>query len=219
MKYYPAHILMIVGLSLNFLGCKKEATEAHHAKALEIDARYNRTITFEPIGITIPIKRRNVFVRIDDPVLDMDQRQQEILQELGITSANVRYSNSAIHGRSMHLTFVDGKQCTFIWVLERPDKRITQISFEHEKYHALCRVAPSGITPLSEAIQEKGFDIDLRDYNEELSASIVQIVSLHLLGVSLEEISGSDLVTKAREVLKRSRSNKSIQATPEGAPD
>ena len=76
---------------------------------------------------------------------------------------------------------------------------------EHEKYHALYRLSPQHISSLSERIKQHGFDIDLHDYDEELSASIVEVLSFHLMGVPFDQFRGSKLIERAKKLLLDSR--------------
>lgn len=201
MKHCAINILMALSLLIVLLGCEGEPNTTGHATSLKIDDRYSREIIFDVIGVTVPIKQEDVFIRIEDPVSDVEKHQHVLLKELGVSPTNVWYSNPARHGRQMYLSFSDGKKCSFIWVLEHSDERITKIREEHEKYHALCRTSPEHISLLSEKIKQHGFDIDLYDYNEELAATIVEILSLHLMGVPFDQISGSELTEQARDIL------------------
>jgi hypothetical protein len=173
----------------------------YHAKSLRIDHRYKQEIDFDIIGMQIPIKQDSTFIRIDGSVSDLDKHQEVLLEELDIVPQNIIYTNAATTARHMHLTFADGKTCSFIWVLKHSDDRITRIRIEHEKYHALYHISPKDISLLSEKIKGTGFNIDLRDYDEETSATIVKILSAHLLGVPFDQISGSGLIEQAKEIL------------------
>jgi len=212
MKQNPTYKLIIIGLFLGLFGCKT----TYHGTTLNIDERYKREITFDNIGITIPIKRPGTFIRIDDPVSDMDVYQKELKSELGVFkeerikhSKTKKHSSAVRRGSVMHLRFADGRECSFIWVL-RQCNRLVDICLEHEKYHALCRTCPEGISDLSTAIAKKGFNLDLASYEEELSATIVEILSLHLQGVPLKEISGSVYVVQAVQILLDNKSDKAI---------
>ncbi len=177
----------------------------YHGESLSIDHRYGRSIRFEPIGINIPITKDNAFLRVDDGVEDMDQHQADLFEELEIEPVKIVFTNPAAHGRQTFLKFADGKSCSFIWVQNSSDDRITRIRIEHEKFHALMRLMPEGVDILSARLKDRGFDIDLSDYDEELAATIVEILSLHLMGVPFEEISGSEFPTKAREILMKNQ--------------
>ncbi len=201
MKNCVNNAIMALSLMTVLLGCKEDTNNSYDAKSLRIDSRYKQEIDFEIIGIKIPIKQDNIFIRIDGSVSDIDKHQEVLLKELGIVPKNIVYLNPAENGRQVYLTFGDGKTCSFIWVLKRSDDRLARISIEHEKYHALCRLSPKDISLLSEKIKENGFNIDLCDYDEELAATIVQIFSLHLLGARLDQISGSELTEQARDIL------------------
>lgn len=202
MNNYVNNAIMALGLMTVLLGCKEDTNTAYHAESLRIDRRYKQEIDFDIIGVQIPIKQDGTFIRIDGSFSDIDKHQEVLLKELGIARINIAYTNPAQNGRHMHLTFADGRTCSFIWVLKHLDDRITRIRIEHEKYHALCRISPKHISLLSEKIKENGFNIDLRDYDEELSATIVETLSAHLLsGVPLDQISGSELPEQAKDIL------------------
>lgn len=168
---------------------------------LNVDERYQRSITFTGLGLSIPIRRENVFVRIDDPVDDVAEHQIRLHKELGYSPRSIKLSNPAQYGREMFLAFGDGKRCAFIWVKKDPNEIVTQGSIEHEKYHALCAIAREDIPLVSNRLQHLGFHVDLRDYDEELAASIIEIVSIHLRGVPLRMLSGTELVVRARDIL------------------
>lgn len=200
----------MIGLSLILSGCEDESSNTHHAKMLRIDDRYKREVTFDFIGVTIALEKPETFVRIDGPVLDIDRHTQDILQELEVLSRNITYENpaEAYAGQHMHLSFDDGKKCSFIWFAKCPDDRLTHAVTEHEKFHALSHISPSGIIDLSNAIRQKGFNINLGDYDEELSATIVQVLSLYLQGIPFEQLSGSEIVNHAKQILVDNMSNK-----------
>ena len=200
---------LVVSLSLILVGSRHAPPRNYLAKPLKIDERYIREIRFDTIGFTIPILQSDTYVRIDRSVSDMDEHRQKIFEELGILSANIFSSNAAEspNGQHMHLTFADGKQCSFMWVLKSPDERMARAVEEHEKYHALCRISASGISDLSNAIKQRGFDINLEEYDEELSATIIQTLSIHLQGVPFEHMHGSETGNKAIQILMKSRLN------------
>lgn len=201
MKNYVNNAIMALSLMTVLLGCKENTNTTYDAKSLWIDHRYKQEIDFDIIGMQIRIKQDSTFIRIDGSVSDIDKHQEVLLKELDIVPKNITYTNPSKNGRQLYLTFADGKTCSFIWVLKHSDDWITRIRIEHEKYHALCRISPKHISLLSEKIKENGFNIDLRDYDEELSATVVEILSLHLLGVPFDQISGSELTEQARDIL------------------
>jgi hypothetical protein len=194
-----------------FSGCKPKSNHSkekqYHAEKLAIDNRYSSAIDFEPLNITIPLKDKNTFIRIDKPVSDMDTHQKTILNELSIPLDKCRfhYSNEAEHGRTITLYFGDGKKCSFIWVLENDSRLLLDACLNHEKYHALCKLAPESVSTLNSHIRTLGFSINLKDYDEELAATIIQILSINRSGIDLEEISGSGFVVQAVEILKKSQ--------------
>jgi len=52
----------------------------------------------------------------------------------------------------------------------------------HEMYHALQAINPAYIKELCAAIRQCGFDIDLEEDDGELSATIDELVTIHLQG-------------------------------------
>jgi hypothetical protein len=197
-------LLAIAVIACSFMILKtylKNHKTQYHAETLEIDSRYKQEISFDIIGLKVPIKQKNTFVRIDDPVLDVDKHQEALLKELGIVSTNIHYTNPGEIGRHMLLNFADGNSCSFIWALQKPDKRVTLAIIEHEKYHAIFRVAPYGVQSLSKRIQELGFKINLRDYEEETAAMLVMTLSIHLQDIPFENFSGSKAINQAKQIL------------------
>lgn len=209
MKLENSLLLLSLAMLAALFGCQKKTDAAFQAQGLEVDERYLRQLEFKFIGVTIPIVKDSVFVRIDPPVSNIEIHTEKLLTELGVDPKSIVYTNPALKGRAMHLRFSDGKECSFIWTLKENDPKLTSVVIEHEKYHALCRVAQESVDKLSRAIREKGFELDLTDYEEELSATLVEILSLHLQGLPLEDISGSEYVIRAVEILKKNRSNQS----------
>ncbi len=105
----------------------------------------------------------------------------------------------------VHLRFRDGKQCSFIWVRRDADPRLVEAGIAHEKYHAVCRLAPKAVGSISSAISELGFNVNLADYDEEFAATIIEVLTLYRNGVSLEAVHGSQLVVEAVDLLRASR--------------
>lgn len=192
-----------------FSGCKTEndPAEEYYAEELKIDDRYAKVIDFEPLDIVIPLVDTNTFIRIDNAVSNLDAHQETILNELSIplSKYHFHYSNEAKHGREMTLCFKDGKKCSFIWVPENDNPILSAASLNHEKYHALCKLSPESISILNGHIKTIGFFINLQDYDEELAATIIEILTINRSGVDLEQISGSELVTQAVEILKKAK--------------
>jgi len=191
-------------------GCgDRPADKQFHADALKVDGRYAQEIHFSALGVRVPLPR-NAYVRVDGPVADTVEHGRLLLRELGVTATNIASSDPAHWGETLHLNFRDGSECSFIWVVRDADARVTRMRLEHEKYRAVCRVAPEAIRSLSSRISELGFRLNLSDYDEELAAMLVQILSLHLEGIPLKDIQGSDLAQKAVRILRESR----VEASP-----
>jgi hypothetical protein len=186
-------------------GCGDRPVDKHfHADALKIDGRYAQEIHFTALGVRVPL-RRNAYVRLDPPVADTVDHVRLLLRELGVTATNIAYSNPAKLGGQMHLRFRDGRECSFIWVRRDGDSRVTRSSLEHEKYHAVCRLAPEAIRSLSASISHLGFRLNLSDYDEELAATLIEILTLHLEGAPLDDIHGLGLVEKAVQLIREGK--------------
>lgn len=175
------------------------------ASKLDLDDRYRRVIEFKEIGVKIPIERSDVYVRIDEPCEDLDGHLHELLEELGVRNAKIHNQDPTSSGRTMHLSFGDGKECSFVFIRHHEEEGYDRMVYEHEKYHALCRTVAEKLTLLEDAILQKGFNLELSAYDEELGATIVQILALHLTGVALEDISGSEYPVRARDILLAAR--------------
>ena len=142
----------------------------------------------------------NVYIRIDPPVANTASYTKVLLRELGIGRYKIKLSDPAEKGRQMFLRFRDGKECHFIFVKSDMDTRIEKARLEHEKYHAAFTV-PETKRILSAKLSQMGFRLNLADYDEELGATLIEIVTLHREGVALKTISGSELVEKAVRLL------------------
>lgn len=204
-------VILLFGFVLLIIlsGCKPEnpQTTAYHADKLEIDERYGQTLEFTSLDIQIPLDDPHQFVRIDPPVRDMNAHQQAILKSLSIPLERCRFHYSSdpntTVGRTMHLKFKDGKECAFIWVSKNENDILLDACLNHEKYHALCRLTPARIDDLSNHMHTLGFSVNLRDYDEEAAATLIQVLTIHLSGVDLEAISGSAHIVTARDELLR----------------
>ena len=171
---------------------------------LVLDDRYRRDIRFDDIAVTVELPP-NTYYRDDGPVADVVAHQRQLFEELSIHAPVIRYTNAATYGRCFAFTFAGGTRSAFAWVLRRDDPNITAISREHEKFHALANLAPELIPRLDAACRAKGFTLDLAALDEELAASVVEVLSLHLKGVALERIGGSENVVRAVALLTSSR--------------
>ena len=189
----------------DFDGARAGAEEIHAAPKLDIDDRYSREIVFKEIGVTIPIERNDVYVRIDEPSEDIDEHLHELLKELGVHGAKIHNQDPTHSGRTIHLTFGDGRECSFVFIRRHAEEGYDRMVYEHEKYHALCRTAPGKLPLLEQAIRKKGFNVELPTCDEELGATIMQILALHLTGIPLEDISGTEYPVKARNILLAAR--------------
>jgi hypothetical protein len=210
---------MLTAFLLATGGCGgRPADKQFHADALKIDARYAQEIHFTALGLRVPL-RRNAYVRVDGPVADTVDHVRLLLRELGVTDTNTAYSNPATQGGQMHLRFRDGKECSFIWAVRDADSRVTRASLEHEKYHAVCRLAPETIRSFSARISQLGFRLNLSDHDEELAAAVIKVLTLHLEGAPLEEIHGGDLLEKAVQLIRDSEGKPNRMKAPAPSED
>jgi len=181
-------------------GWRRPEEQLFHGDELKLDGRYSKEIRFDYLGVCIPLAS-NVYVRIDPPVTNTASYEEVLLRELGIGRHNIILTDPAESGRQTLLQFRDGKECHFIWVKSDMDKRIEKARFEHEKYHAAVTV-PEARRILSEKLSQMGFHLNLADYDEELGATLVEMVTLNREGVALKDIGGSELVVKAVRLLR-----------------
>jgi len=196
-------LLSVLFLLLAGAGCSGSAEHGFHGDALKIDDRYAQVIEFVALDLRIHLGR-NAYVRVDAPVTNTVGHLEAVLGELGVTGKRV-YSNPADVGMQVHLRFRDGKECSFIWVRCNSDSRLVKASVEHEKYHALCRLKPKGVDAISSRLSELGFKVNLADLDEELAATVIEVLTLHREGIPLEEVDGSKMVVKAVDLLNASK--------------
>jgi hypothetical protein len=202
-------LLSVLFLLVAGAGCSGSAEHGLHGDALKIDDRYAQIIEFTALDFRIPLGR-NAYVRVDAPVTNTLEHLEAVLRELGVTGKRA-YSNPAEGGMQVHLRFRDGKVCSFIWVRRNSDPRLVKASVEHEKYHAVCRLKPKAIDAISARISELGFEVSLADHDEELAATVIEMLTLHREGIPLEELHGSELVVKAVGLLKASKTAPNIE--------
>ena len=210
--------MMLVGIRLKvvtcfylltILICLSSCSDKEELPTLILDDRYMRSVDFDAIGVSIPIHQQSYYLRSDGIVDNIEIHQKKILEEIGITDRNFSYSNPARNGRAMPLRFAGGKLCVFVWAKRHSDTKISNARLEHEKYHALIRLNPKGVDVLSSAMEQHGFGVDLKALDEETAATVIEILSIHLLGIELDDIKGSEYVTKAVRILKESRNKES----------
>jgi hypothetical protein len=176
----------------------------HPGVTLSLDERYKSSIEFESIGVSIPLPK-NCYFRTDGLMADLAAHQQDLFYELKIPKSKVTYTDSAKNGRSVCFEFAGRKRCDFVWAKDDADPLIAKARLEHEKYHALVCLDPAAVVQLEEGIRSRGFSLSLRSLDEEQAATVVEILSLHLSGVRLEALSGSELVMKALDILKTAK--------------
>jgi hypothetical protein len=188
---------------------KHPAQNPDKLPVLRIDKRYARSIKFDLIGVTIPIVKKNYYVRFDGLVDDIAAHQKNLMKELSQSGCKLTITDPlpehTIGGCTTTLDFAHGVRCAFVFVRKNQDERVGKTLLEHEKYHALARLNPEGIKTLSEAVKKKGFDVNLGSLDEEVAACVIGSLAGYLQGVDLETISGDNYVNKSAEILKQAR--------------
>jgi hypothetical protein len=64
---------------------------------------------------------------------------------------------------------------------------------------------PKGVDAISSRLSELGFKVNLADLDEELAATVIEVLTLHREGIPLEEVDGSKMVVKAVDLLNASK--------------
>ena len=167
------------------------------------DVRYQRTVAFEFLDLAVPIAEPGRYVRFDGVVPDLDAHQARLKREFAISE--FRFTNAAMNGRTTMVAFAAGQRAAVVAVKANDNPRLVAGSLAHEKYHVVVAFAPEGVARVERALAAKGFPVRLRDFDEESAASIVQVAAIHLDGMPLEELDGSELIEKAVGILKQAR--------------
>ncbi|MBV9462802.1 MAG: hypothetical protein JO317_01110 [Verrucomicrobiae bacterium] len=171
---------------------------------VRIDSRYKVVIDFNPIGATVRLPP-NEYFRSDGFVEDLDAQEASILSEIGVKDFTPSDANAAENGRSMCLEFDDGKKCSYAWCKKDTNLVFATARLEHEKYHSVIALNPAGVKDIEAAMQRRGFNVKLQGMDEELAATVVELLTVHLSGVKLDELTGSELVVQAVDILRKSR--------------
>jgi len=166
-----------------------------------MDNRYANQIVFDVLNVTIPCETNKCYFRSDGVVDDIVAHTDTVITELGLDPNSIVYEGSGRkeHGRQMGINVGDGRYISIIWVERNKDKKLELACLQHEKYHALCSLNPKGVDELSARINELGYKLDLSQYEEELSATIVQVLSIYLLGDKF--VTGSPKVREAVKII------------------
>jgi len=199
-------VLLVVACS--FLNCKSSVVI--NDKLVDFRSQRVNVLNFEYIGIKIPIKKNNVIVHIAEPVDDLASYQKLLVEKLDISHMKPKAVKPTNKGRTVTLTKSNGEKWVFISVLNIIDYDAMRAMFEHEKYHALAAVSPEDISLLSDRFKYHGFDVDLSSYDEELSATLVETLSYHLMGVPLKDITGREQILKSKDILIANRQKNSL---------
>jgi hypothetical protein len=169
-------------------------------------------IAFEEFAVEFELPDERYKFRLDGVVSDLDEHMHMVLREFDLTDAPM--TNPDTWGRTMSWTGDGGVKWAISYVLADADEHITQAMLTHEKYHALNRLSPPGVSALHSAIEARGFSVDWNQYDEELRAVIVQGASLHAQGIPLENLGGTGRIVEALAILKAGRSGTAVVAPP-----
>ena len=163
-----------------------------------------RSIVFEEFGLTIPLDDPRDHFRNDGFVEDLDRHQKALLAEFGVEDREIEYTNPALNARTLSWTDEEGAW-SISFARRAEDERLSKARLVHEEVHALTHLAPERLADLYALIEERGFAVDWDAHDEELRALIVEVVAIHGFGVALEQLSGSEGLVQAVEVLKAAR--------------
>ena len=169
------------------------------------DLRYQRVVPFDALSVSVALAQPGAYVRFDGFVPDLDTHQAAVLREYGLTGARSFFTNPATGARTMRIAFRDGERCDVVFGRRLDNEAVSKGALEHEKYHVVAHLAPDRLVDLERALAGKGFPVALRSFDEESAASIVEVASVHLFGIPLPDISGSELVTRATRALSEAR--------------
>src|SRR5258705_5516458 len=64
---------------------------------------------------------------------------------------------------------------------------------------------PSGLKQLEEGIEQRGFSLNLRALDEEMAAQVIEVLTIHLFGVPLDNIGGSRSPKNVIDILKAAK--------------
>ena len=202
--------ILVLALLASSCACRDDDGEgARPAPRVEVagevrDHALEPSIVFEELGVTIPLDDPRDHYRNDRLVDDLERHQTGVVAEFGLGDRGMDYTNAAIHGRTLTWTDVDGAWA-ICFALAADDDRLAQARIAHEQVHALTYLAPERLGELFRAIEERGFEVDWGAHDEELRATLVEIVTILGYGVSLDDLSGSELLVRGVEVLRAAR--------------
>ncbi len=146
-----------------------------------------RKIDFEELGVSIFLGNSANFK--DYGVAEnLNEKEALIKKELGLDQAAIKFNNTASTGRHIMVKSADGEKTSCVWIKKMSDKRLEASTLNHEKFHALKSLFPEGVIFLSRELRKEGYNLSLEFYDEELAASIVEIISLHKQGVTLDNL-------------------------------
>jgi hypothetical protein len=165
----------------------------------------DRAIAFGALATTIPITRPGYYVRFDGFQPDLDRHQEALVKEFGLGGLPMRFTNPAQSGRTLSVEFAGGERCEVVWAKPDQNHLVGEAHVEHEKVHVLMHLAADRLGDLEQAMAARGLPVALHDFDEETAASIVEVASIHLGGIALEEIHGTGHVPKAVGVLQDAR--------------
>jgi hypothetical protein len=163
------------------------------------------TISFEEFNANIDIPDKRHKFRLDGAVNSLDEHMQKIIDEFGLRNFAVTFANPSIMGRTSSWTDGQGTTWAVSYAVNHADSRVVKSVLAHEKYHALHRLAPMHVPIVHSVVESLGFAINWNQYDEEVRAQIVGVVSLYAQGVRLEQVYIIGPAAKALEIVQSSK--------------
>lgn len=193
-------------------GCQRTDDEGSVDVDLHPDARYRRSIEFELLQLRVPLAAGRYF-RDCGIVESLEANQVKLFREVGLDPARVkvRYTNAASSGRTFELRFRNGPRVAFVAARRQDDARTSKAALEHERYHALSKLDEPALSRVHERVRDLGHDVPWTELDEELRATVVEVVALKQQGIRLSAISGSELIVRARDMLIAGSTEQSAQ--------
>jgi hypothetical protein len=195
----------VLSVALLLLTCVPACRRVVRLPRFAPDPRLQRVVPFDALSVSVALARPGAYVRFDGFVPDLDTHQAAVLREYALTGAGSFFTNAATGARTMRIGFRDGERCDVVFARRGDNEAVSKAALEHEKYHVVAHLAPDRLVDLERALDAKGFPVALRTFDEESAASIVEVAPLHLFGIPLQNISGSELVTRATAALSGAR--------------
>ncbi len=163
-------------------------------------------ISFREIGLTVDISGMGCLL-YNGPVEDIDREERSIVRRMGIEAEKVIYNNGAENGRQVAFRLQSGKKLSCIMVKSCSDLRVEKALEAHEKFHALYHIHPEAVKILESRLNRIGYDLELSALDEETAATVIEIVSLHRMGIPFDAMRGNAEFVTTLKIVKRSFSN------------